>query len=104
MVRKGFSDGSTKDATSNLGVKDDMPFFGKVISVGEGGIDIRSTNATPASRTTRRGLPQGDADDVLIPNPIDLLGQLEDRVTDAGFSLPFGDSKGLDRSASRRPR
>jgi VCBS repeat-containing protein len=86
------SDGSTLSTVMDLGVEDDIPFFGEVV-IGEG-IEIIHTDAGVTHDESP--FPQWDADDqsVFDPSASGPAFQAGLKVLDAGFSLPYGDSVG----------
>jgi Mg-chelatase subunit ChlD len=91
------SDGTPLSAVLQLGVEDDIPFFGEV-SIGEGseGLQIVIEHTDASVTHDESWGQQGDADDQSIFDPT-ANGPAFDatqKITNAGFSLPYGDSPG----------
>jgi VCBS repeat-containing protein len=90
------SDGTPLSAVMHLGVTDDIPFFGQAVDIGEGERLIHITPEDGNITHDESLFVQGDADDQSLLDPSALLPAIAvtQKVTDAGFSLPFGDSEG----------
>ncbi len=89
------SDVGSLSAIMKLGVQDDIPFFGEATYFkGEGGISVSidQTDADIAHDETK-GV-QGDADDQYYGDAKDWVQPANQKVLDAGFGLPYGDSQG----------
>src|SRR5262249_45179642 len=89
-------DGTPLSTVMNLGVEDDVPFFGQVhYSESEGGgisVTIDQTDAN-IEHDESKGV-QHSSDDQHYWDAQDAVHEATDKVIDAGFGLPYGDSEG----------
>ena len=90
------SDGTPLSAVMHLGVTDDIPFLGQAVDVGEGERSIVITPGDANITHDESWFPQPDADDQSIFDPSASSAAFDagQKVHDAGFSFPYGDSVG----------
>src|SRR5687768_10006234 len=90
------SDGTALSTVMNLGVEDDIPFFGEVhVSEGEGGgivVTIDQRDADIVHDETRK--VDDGSDDQTYSDAEPWVDAATDKVVNAGFGLPYGDSEG----------
>jgi VCBS repeat-containing protein len=89
----------------NLGIADDIPFFGEVCLTDGSGVQLVIDNTDVIVTHDESHIPQDDADDQSIfdhsaSGPASSATQ---KILDAGFSLPYGDSRGTIYGIAQKP-